>query len=207
MATALYIHQRGAVRIYDGSATPRYLVLPFAQTGGQFPLNRPRPDFNLRLNRGVFDGYTHYTPGTDDPVATPMPVTFTAWIENQLADDVIAALGNPYNLATWSVGTSVFVTAAGTGASIISGTGTSHAVPQVGHDPLHRRVHFEWLFQGSPAGTRDVVWRHEECYAPPNLLVIGDGDPVTLSITYWIFGRISMAAAFTAGTDITPALV
>jgi len=208
MPGSVYIFQRGEVRIYDGTpTTPNYLKLPFVQADGRFPISRARPEATLRLDRGLLNTYTHYTPGTDDIVVSAVPVTMTLWLFDQLADDVIAALGNPYDLATWSVGTSVFVTAAGTGGSIVSGNGTSFAVPQFGQDPLHRRVHFEWLFGGRVAGTNDRLFRHEECYVPRELLIIGDGDPVTLSVTYHCFGKMSSGSAFTAGTNITPAVV
>lgn len=207
MATAVYIHQRGELRILDGAGTPNYITIPFVQGDGRFPLNRPRPQGVLRLDRDVFNGYSHFTPGPDASLADPVQITFSIWLENQLVDDLIAALGNPYALAAWSVGSSVFTDASGTGASIYNGAGALFRPPGYGHDPLHKRVHFEWLFQGSPAGTRDRLFRHEECYCPPDQLIVGDGDPVTLSITYLVYGRMSTGTAFTAGTSLTPALV
>lgn len=206
MATAIYTTQRAETRILDGTATPRFLVLPWVQPDGRFPLARARPPYMGRLNRGVGDGYAHFTRGPDDAVIAPVVVTMTAWLDEQLADDVIAALSNPFRLATWSVGTSTFVTAAGTGASILNGANANFAVPQVADDAAHQRVHVEWLFKGKVAGTLDRGFRHEECWFPPELQVYGEGDPNTLSLTYWCFGKLTTITAFTAGTDITPAL-
>ena len=207
MPTAKYIYQRGVTRILDGNATPNFLTIPWVQGDARWPLNRPRPPWNLQLDREVFNGYAHYTPGSDQPLAEPVQVTFTIHIDNQLFDDVRAALSNPFNLAIWSVGTSIFTNAMGTGASIYNGAGSLFKPPTMAHDPLHVRVHFEWLFYGSPAGTRDIVFRHEECYVPPDQVVVGAGDPLTLSVTYWCYGRMTAIAALTAGTDLTPALV
>ena len=207
MAVALYIHQRGETRIYDGAGTPNYISLPFVQADATFPLNRPRPQPVLRLDRDVFNGFAHFTPGPDASLAEPVQVTFTIWPENQLFDDIIAALSNPFNLAAWSVGASVFTDASGTGASIYNGAGVLFKPPGMGHDPLHKRVHFEWRFDGSPALTRDVVFRHEECYCPPDQIIFGDGDPTTLRVSYWCYGKMTRAAAFTAGTNLTPALI
>ena len=205
MPTAVHIHQRGELRIYDGTpSTPQYLVLPWVQPDGRFPIGRPRPAFNLRLNRGVSDGYTHYTPGDDAPVASPLPVTFTLWIDEQMAIAVQNALGNPHHLNPWAVGATTFITAAGTGSVLKNGLGNDFPVPQVSHDPLHRRMHAEWLFFSSVVGALDHGWRHEEIYVGPDGLLIGDGDPVTMSVTYQIFGNIEPITAFTAGADITP---
>lgn len=207
MPTSLYIHHRGELRIYDGAATPHYLIIPWVQPDPTFPLNRPRPEPVLRLNRGTFDSYTHFTPATDEILANPVEVTLSTWLDNQLVDDVLAALGNPYNLATWSVGTSVFTDASGTGASILNGAGSaSIAVPQNDHDATHRRVHVEFLWYGAPAGTRDRGWRHEECYFPPQSQVIRGGDPVSLTMLYQCFGAMTTRTAFTTGTNVTPAI-
>lgn len=207
MAVAKFTHRRGQLRIYDGAGTPNYIVIPFVNTDGRWPLNRARPAGQLQLNRDQFDGYTHFIAGSDAPLAEGVPVTFSMDLENQLVDDIIAAMSNPYNLATWSVGTSIFTDASGTGASIYNGAGSLFKPPTFAHDPLHKRVHVEWLFYGSPAGTRDRGFRHEEAYFPPEQLVVGDGEITTLSATYLVYGRMSMITAFTAGTDITPALV
>ena len=208
MPTAKYIYTRGETRILDGTpTTPRFLKIPWIMGDASFALNRPRPPWNLQLNRESFDNYAHYTPGSDAPLAEPVVVTFTVHIDNQLSEDVQAAMSNPFNASPWSVGSSVFVDAMGTGASIYNGAGVLFKPPTMSHDPLHKRVHFEWMFHGAPAGTRDVVFRHEECYCPPELMVITGGDPVAMACTYWVYGKMTRLTAFSAGTDITPALI
>ena len=206
-STAVYVHQRGELRIYDGTATPNYLVIPFAQPDGRFPIARARPEQNLRLNRGRGDtaGYQHYTSGPDDPIFAPPTVTLTAWADEQLLGAVLAALCNPFRDATWTVGDGTFTTAAGTGRRILNGAGTLVPVPQP-DDPEHDRVHVEWLYQGAVAGTNDRHFRHEECYFPPDQQVWGEGDPCALSLTYMCYGDMATGEAFTAGTDISPAL-
>ena len=161
----------------------------------------------MRLNREQFDAYTHFTSGPDAILAEPVEVTLFVWLDNQLKYAVLAALCNPYNLTPWSVGTSVFVTAAGTGASILNGAGLSVAVPQNTQDPTHRRVHVEFLWFGAPAGTRDFGWRHEECHFPPVAQVVRGADPVSLTISYRCHGNMAPITEFTAGTDLTPVII
>lgn len=208
MATALYTQRRTSMRILDGTpSTPQFLTLPYVQPGGAFPINRPRPTQQHFLNRDVLDTYTVVVRGSDLELVQPVVVTFTAWLDEQTAAAFIAALSNPYRASPWLVGTATFVTAAGTGASIWNGAGGSFAPPQFGDDPLHVRVHVEHRFDGISTGVNASVFRHEECYFPPNLITATWGDQVVISATYWCYGRMTRATAFTAGADRTPAVV
>lgn len=206
MATALYTQRRTSMRILDGTGTPQFLTIPFVQVGGSLTVNRPRPPQIPRLNRGVLDSYTHHTRGPEEELVSPVVMTFTAWLEEQLAGVVIAALSNPYYAAPWLVSTATFVTAMGTGASIRNGTGASFAPPQFGDDPLHVRVHVEHRLDGIVTGTNASVFRYEECYFPPDLITVTWGEECTLSATYWCYGKITRLTAFTSGTDRTPAV-
>ena len=123
MTTSIYTPFRGRVRIYDGTpTTPQFLLLPWVQPDLRSPLVRPRPAMNLRLNRGLGDTFTHYTRDSDDPIFSPVAVTFTSYMDEQLYDDVVRAICNPFDDGTWMVGTATFLTAAGTGATIRDGT-------------------------------------------------------------------------------------
>jgi hypothetical protein len=196
------------MRILDGTpSTPQFLTLPFVQVGGTFPINRARTSQTVQLNRDVLDTYTHWVRGSDSELVQPLPVTFTAWLEEQQARAVIAALSNPYRLTPWLVGTATFLTASATGASIINGAGGSFLPPQFTDDPLHVRVHVEHRLDGLVSGTNATVFRHEECFFPPNLLTVSWGEQTTLSATYWIYGRMSMTTVYTTGVDRTPAVV
>lgn len=202
MATAPFTHIRGHMRILDGTpSTPQYIELPWVQTGATFPVNRPRPQPVIHLNRGVFDTYTSWTRGTEEGLATPVAVSLTAMLDEQTAATVLAALSDPYYAVPWLVGTSTFITASGTGSSIISGTGASFAPPQFGDDPTHRRVHVEWLWDGKTALTLDRGFRHEECYFPPDLQQVTDGDTIQIAMTYWCYGKMTQITAFTTGTN------
>jgi hypothetical protein len=123
MATAIYTHRRTQLRILDGTATPQYITIPFVQVGANFPMNRPRAEQLVQMNRDQLDSYTHWIRGSDAALLNPIPCTFTAWMDEQLAAIVWAALSNPFRAAPWLVSTSTFVTAAATGASIINGGG------------------------------------------------------------------------------------
>jgi hypothetical protein len=158
------------------------------------------------LNRDVLDTYTSWVRGSDAELVQPVQVTFTAWLEEQLARSVIAALSNPFAASPWLVGTATFVTAMGTGASIINGAGGTFAVPQFGDDPRHVRVHVEHRLDGIVSLTNATVFRHEECYFPPNLLTVTWGEQCVLSATYWCYGKMSMTTVYTSGTDRTPAI-
>lgn len=205
MVTAVHTTQRAETRILDGSGTPNYLILPFVQPGGQFPIARARPAQVPRLNRGIIDEYAHYTRGPDEPIIAPIVVSLTVWMDEQIGEHVLQALCNPYRTATWTVGDGTFTSAAGTGTTILNGAGVAVPVPQA-DDPEHDRVHVEWLFKGRVAGTNDTGWRHEECYFPPELQNHVEGDPNAINLVYHCFGAIFPIEAFTAGTNITPAL-
>ena len=180
MATALYIHQRGALRILDGTpTTPRYITIPWVQPDPAFPLNRPRPEPVLRLNREQFDAYTHFTSGPDAILAEPVEVTLSVWLDNQLKNAVLAALCNPYNLTPWSVGTSVFVTAAGPARAFSTGPVRVWPCPEIRKIPCIAACMWSFSGLGAPAGTRDFGWRHEECHFPPAAQVVRGADPVS----------------------------
>jgi hypothetical protein len=68
-------------------------------------------------------------------------------------------------------------------------------------------VHVEILWLGATPGVNDFGFRHEECFFPRELQMINDGDPVVWSATYWCYGKMSPITAFTAGTNLTPAIV
>jgi hypothetical protein len=196
------------MRILDGTpTTPQFLTLPFVQVGGSFPISRPRPTQTPQLNRDVLDSYTHYVRSSDAELVQPVQVTFTAWLEEQLARHVIAAMSNPYRIIPWLVGTATFLTASGTGASIWNGAGTLIAVPQFLDDPLHVRMHVEHRLDGVATGVNATVFRHEECYFPPNLLTVTWGEQTVINSTYWCYGKMSMTTLYTVGVDRTPAII
>jgi hypothetical protein len=205
--TSIYTTFRGKIRIYDGSPTPQYFELPWVQPDLRALIARPRPVMTLRLDRGGMNTFTHYTRGSDEPIAAPQAVTFTSWLDEQMFRHVTSAICNIFDDAIWQVGTATFVTAAGTGADILSGASTLVPVPQMADDATHRRVHVEFLWQGRIPGTNDYGFRHEECYFPRELQSIADGDPATWSATYWVYGAMTDIEDFTTGTNVTPAIV
>jgi hypothetical protein len=208
MATAVYTERRTTMRILDGTpTTPQYIVIPFVQAGMTVPINRPRPEPEPVLNRGQLDTYAHYVRRDDTELMAPLAMTgFSANLDEQFAKIVIHAMSNPYNATPWLVSTATFITAAGTGASILNGTGGSFAPPQFTDDPTHRRVVVEHRVDGVVTGVNATVWRHEEVYFPPHLLTVQLGQRVVLSGTYWTYGKITMLTAFTTGVDRTPAV-
>jgi hypothetical protein len=208
MATATFTHRRTSLRIYDGTpTTPQYITIPFVQPGEQFPLNRPRATQEVRLNRDTLDSSTHFIRTSDAALVNPVLCTFTAWLDEQLARAVLAALSNPFHAAPWLVSTATFLTASGTGASILNGAGGSFKPPTFTDDPWHQRVHVETRLDGVVSGTNAMVIRHEECYFPPDLQQLQLGETTLLSSTYWIYGKMTQLTAFSTGVDRTPAVV
>ncbi len=207
MATSVYTTYRGKIRIYDGTPTPNYIELPWVQPDLRAVIARPRPAMNLRLNRGIGDAFMHYTRGDDSPIFSPQAVTFTSWMDEQLYPHVIMAIGDIHDDGTWQVGGVTFLTAAGTGGTVRNGASALVPVPQMSDDATHRRVDVEFLWTGKVPGTRDFGYRHEECYFPRELQIVADGDPATHAYTYWCYGRMHTITAFTAGANVTPAIV
>jgi hypothetical protein len=67
-------------------------------------------------------------------------------------------------------------------------------------------MHVEHRFDGVVSGTNATVFRHEECYFPPNLMTVTWGEQTVLNVTYWCYGRMTMTTAYSAGVDRTPAI-
>jgi len=124
------------VRVIDGTATTS-LHVTFSFLGSlEGPAGRTRPDEKLQLNQGKGDSKIHHTISSDAKIFEPVQITLSGKLyDTDITDDIIVALSNPFDDATWKPGgTSVFtgVTSLGTVANA-DGTAVTFPMPKDAH--------------------------------------------------------------------------
>ena len=146
--------QDGELRLIEfGSGTTYYLEVLFCEMDFSGPTSRPRAEETLVLDRNKADSNMHYTLGPDTPRYEPIPITFSARIDD--------TQGNSRVLSDWLSGVTIV---GGTttlndwkGQTSIDGnTLPSFAASTVDRlDPYAYRVEILWLYEyqiGDPCG-------------------------------------------------------
>ena len=194
--------KNGRIRFYDSAATPYYLELKLDAGDGSWPTGRGRPEENLVLDRGNINAQMHYIEGMDDPIMEPLPFTLTATIR----DDA-----NTGYFLTWleqaqngDSASPVQSSATVNGHTLTSTKGDTqndgaNDNPQFA-DGKKMAFNLEILYDGAT----DILWNLGEVFFPLDEQSITEGeDGVNLALSGQIYGTITRAAAFTAGTDVT----
>jgi hypothetical protein len=195
MATYTNIH--GALRLYDGTATPYYVAMLFDNGDLSAPEGRARTEETVIFHRGRGSADTHYVSGPDTPIVEPMEISYSFRVSNVTAthDKIRAAHSNPDGGA-WSVDGDTWVTTKGD-YSLINGAGAAFTDPAF-EDTLKFCVNVEVLW------TRDAVAvgrKYGAVWFPPDQIQIQEAeDGVTVSVTGRIYGLVTPISAFTAGT-------
>lgn len=123
------------VRIYDGGTTgdsqnvladSRYIV--GVDVGSlPLPLGRQRPDQVLNLSNGILDANSCIVNGPDDPILTPISVSFTFRFNSRLKDH-LKAWANPSRNTPWQIGPDTWTPVTVIGSDI-NGLGATVALP------------------------------------------------------------------------------
>lgn len=210
MATEVLRREAGvwSLRILDNTTpTPNGVVVPFVQSDFSGELRNPRPASIVRLNGGVIDQYAHVIPGNDEFLAAGVPYTFTYWPDIKTAEAIWAAMSNGLDdvitTDSWPVGASTFKKTNGSGAQMYNGAGVL-TDPIQSADPRQVRVTVETLHLSGVGGS-DLGLRFEECFFE-SIVPTNAATQMDTRVTFRRFGAISVITAFTAFTDITPAV-
>ena len=194
----IFKHRDGELRLYDGSSQstgPAYMQILFTNADLTFPIERPRGEEMLNLDRGNVDTNSSYSLGSDEAIMEPLAFSFSARL-----DDTV----NTTYLKSWMSGSSGTVinghtlrTSKGL-SSVTNGAGTAVSTP-VFADTKKIAYNAEVLWDGAV----DFGYKHSEIwFAPDQQTVSESDDSVTLNLNGLIYGEISELAAFTTGATI-----
>lgn len=189
----------GALRLYDGTATPYYVQVKFDELNFTGPEGRPRTEETLRLHRGRHSTDSHYTSGPDTVILEPLECSFSFRMQNDadLEAKLRAALSNPDQGAAWTVDSDTWVTTKGD-FNIINGTGTGVADPAF-EDTRKVCVNVEVLYT---KGGVSIGRKYGAVYFPADQISIAESEEgVVVSVTGMIYGLISRITSFTSGTE------
>lgn len=186
----------GRIRLYDGTGTPYYLTIKFDNGDFSAPLGVPLTEEILILDRDVATADMHYMEGDDYRIMAPLDLTFTTILEDTTITtyllDWLAAMND--GLATTVNGITLVSTESD---SQRDGSNNNPAFADTNKSTCN--VEILW----NTAGT-DLCLKFSEVWFDLSEQTIQESDTdVALSLIGHIYGAITRAAAFTAGTDVT----
>lgn len=92
------------VRIYDGtSGTPNYVRVALLADDLSLPIVPPQPDEELIADAGNVTSDSFYAIASEVNTFQPQDVDVTFLIQSE-KQDLVSALGNPFNRSPWTVG-------------------------------------------------------------------------------------------------------
>lgn len=203
MGRTSFTGRDGRLRLYDGTATPYFLEIAFVNADFRAPMNRPRPEEIVVLDRGRITSAAHYILGAGDPILQPVQLSFSFRLHN--TEPNYRRFRQALNVdmpSAWTVGAFTWVTTKGT-TTVISDNpeGVTNVTTNPFVDPRKRCVNVEVLW-ADPGGSADVGSKFGEVYFPPNEQNLAEGaDDVMIQATGYIYGGITEITAFTAGTS------
>jgi len=180
---------------YKGSTY--YLQVLFCNMDFSCPIERPRTEERIIMNRGTFDSDTHYVEGSDEVTLAQMSMTFSCMVDDKQYSRI---------LTDWLCSTSV----SAAGATIpLTTTGNTKILSWDG-STLFGGVSLpafadtsknSWRVEVLWDGTNDYGQRFEEVYFPPDQQTITEAeDGLTLSVNALVYGAVSRISVFAAGT-------
>ena len=185
---------------YGGAPVRRgvthYLEVLFCGMDFSAPLERPKVEERLILNRNTFDSDAHYVQGSDDVKLAPLSMTFSCMIDDksqsQTMSDWLSGATQVYS-ATQSGLTRIY---SWDGKTLIGPTtGSGISVPAF-YDATKQsyRVEIKW------DGSTDYGVQYEEVYFPPDQQTITESeDGLSISGNALIYGGVSRITGFTSG--------
>ena len=191
------------VKIYDGTTpTPFTVTISFL---GNFsgPFGRLRPEEVIQVDNGVGSSLVHTTVATDANIFTNPTITLGGKLyEPTTLQDVLVALSDPFDSATWKPGgTSVFVGVTTLG-TVPNADGSDITLPPPRDTvKLARMVNIEAL---GDADT-DFLMKYAGVYFDPSKITWDKGEDgsSTFSAEGEVFGAITTGTAFSTGTAVT----
>lgn len=194
---ATYTMMHGVLRLYDSTATPKYLQVIFSDGSLTAPEGRARPEETAVLDRGRGDSNTHYIMGPDTPIIEPLELSFAFKMQNVVADaaKLRNALSNPSLNNPWQVGSDTWATTKGD-FSLINGNGSTFTDPAF-EDTKKFCVNVEILWT---RGAVSIGRKYGAVYFAPDQQSLAEAeDGVNVSVTGSIYGLVEVITGFTAG--------
>jgi len=193
----VFTNRSGKIRIFDGTATAKYLEVDFDAADFSGPIGRPRTEELLKLDRGRVTADAHYIEGPEDKIMEPLTISFGALLTDLTVTDYLLDWLEILNGATATInGHTITTTKEDT-----QNDGSNNNPPFADSGKLTCNV--EIFFDGV---TTDQGYQYNEVYFPLDQCTLSEGDdsiPVALSgLVYGTIGRIS---AFTSGDSIEEA--
>src|SRR3990167_2659599 len=202
MSEVSYTTRDGRLRLYDGTATPYYLEIPFVNAGFSGPLGRGRGAQTIILDRGRLSTRMHYIEESDEAAIAGVEVSWSFKMTN--TEPLLTKFKDALNVsqaATWTVGSHTWVTTKGT-TQLLSGgaTPTLYTTPTFTNAPRRRCINIEVLYVDPTASGGDTGQKYAECEAEPDKQMINEGDrEVAVNVRLMCYGAITQITAFTAG--------
>jgi hypothetical protein len=192
----IYTGKYGELRIYDGTGTPNYMVVPFIPADLSAPMGRQRPEEILKLDRGNLTSDAAYVQGPDDPILEPLDISFSVRL------DTLKNAVELYNFLTCGTLSDTTVLSSTKGSTqLTAGDGSSVYTPAFA-DSQKKTVNIEakWTVGASSFARQ---W-NEVYFMPSNIEIAEAADEVVVNATGQIYGDIAPINDFTSGVDKTP---
>jgi len=190
----IFKHRDGELRLldgYQGGTSPYYLEVLFTNADLTFPVERPRGEEMMNMDRGNYTTDASYSQGSDEAILEPLAISISARLDDTT---------DTTYLKQWLSGASGVVInsrrlrSTKASSSVTNGAGTLIAT-QAFSDPEKIATNMEVLWDG----TVDLGYRLTEVYFPPDQQTISEGDDaVTININGLIYGPITQITAFDA---------
>jgi len=188
----MFNNKIGKIRLYDGTATPYYIEVPFDIGDFDGPLGEPLHDEKLIMHRGKADANMFYIKGSDEKIFEPVPCSFSAMMTHLTDSTYLLAFIQWLNGGSETINTLTMATTKGSSQRISVNT-PSFA------DSNKKTCNLEVLWDGS--GT-DFGLKLCEVWIP-DVRVTEEDEAVKLTLPGQCYGAISTLTAFTSGTDLT----
>ena len=167
-----------------------YLEVLFCGMDFSAPLERPKTEERIILNRNVFDSDAHYVQGSDDAKMAPLSLSFSCMVDDKKYSGMLHSVLSGATEIPMTAGVTKW--ASWDGSTTIGGI----SLPTFA-DSTKQSYRVEVLWDGST----DYGMRYEEVYFPPDQQTITESeDGLSISVTALAYGDVSRISAFTAGT-------
>jgi len=200
----IFSNKKGELRLYDGGAGasgPYYLQILFTQADLNFPLNRGKPEEILEMDRGNFDSNAQYREGSDNPIADPLPVRFSAKLDDtNFTHRLVSILGGVTTVPSGTTTSSGELTTTKAGSTLNVGGAAISTLAFT--DTSKMAYDLEVKYDGS----KDFIYQLNEIYFPPHEQTITEGeDGIIVEANGLWYGSGGTIASFTTGKSLATA--
>jgi len=198
-----FTNKDGELRLYEGGATPYYHSVLFTQGDLTFPTEREKVEEVLNMDRGNYTNRASYSEGPDSPIIEPLPLSFSALLDDTLNTNVLASMLSGIT-RIWTDNSTLDnqdVTTATTKADSTLNIQRTAVATVSFADSSKITYNIELLL--NTVGGVTYGWKLMEVYFPPGQQTITEGpDGVALSANGLFYGSAATLNAFSSGSSI-----